>query len=57
MIIWIKIGKTFINQDMIRSLKRQGNQTVVSLLDNNYYLVDANYEKVLELLPQGVNQL
>lgn len=52
-IIWLKIGKVFIDQESIKSLKRLGKQTQISLLSNQTIVVDAAYEKVIEMLPSG----
>ena len=51
--IWLKIGKTFIDQESIRSLKRFGEQTKINLLSDQVIIVDASYDKVIEMLPSG----
>jgi hypothetical protein len=56
-IIWIKVGKIFIDEDSIRAVRRHGDQTMISLSDNNDLVVNASYEKVSELLPSGKFQL
>ncbi len=52
-IIWLKIGKTFIDQDSIIGLKRIGGQTLISLFNSQTMLVDVSYEKIIEMLPAG----
>ena len=51
--IWLKIGKLFIDQDSVRSLKRYGNQTKISLFNNDVLIVDTSYEKIIEMIPSG----
>lgn len=52
-IIWLKIGKIFIDQETIRGLKRLGHQTQISLFSNQVIVVNASYDKIIEMLPTG----
>ncbi|HET6244439.1 MAG: hypothetical protein H0V01_06845 [Bacteroidetes bacterium] len=52
-IIWLKIGKVFIDQESIRGLKRKGPQTQISLFSNQVLVVNASYDKIIEMLPSG----
>jgi hypothetical protein len=53
--IWLKIGSLFIDQDLVRSFKRFGSQTQISLYNEEVYTVNISYDKVIELLPSIKN--
>lgn len=51
--IWWKAGKYFIRQENIRSLRRKGRKTKISLFHGEDVTVDVEYDKLLVLLPSG----
>ena len=51
--IWIKAGKSFVNQANIRAVKRQGRYTRISLLAGEDVTVEMKYDKFMKLLPPG----
>jgi hypothetical protein len=50
-VTWIRLGKQFINQDNIRSIKREGKRTRISLIIGSDIMVEEDYDKVKDLLP------
>ena len=49
--VWWKIGKYFIHQENIRSLKRNGKGTVISFFQGEDVTVNISYDKLRPLLP------
>ena len=49
--VWWKLGKYFIHQENIRSLKRMGKGTVISFFKGEDLTVKISYDKLLALLP------
>jgi hypothetical protein len=49
--VWWKIGKYFIHQENIRSLRRMGKATVISLFKGEDLVVKVSYDKLQALLP------
>lgn len=49
--VWWKIGKYFIHQENIRSIKRKGKGTLITLFQGEDMLVKISYDKLSVLLP------
>lgn len=49
--VWWKIGKYFIHQENIRSIKRKGKGSVITFFQGEDMLVNINYDKLKVLLP------
>lgn len=49
---WIRLDGKFIDQEKIRSIKRNGNKTRISLISGADLTVNIEYDKVKQLLPQ-----
>ena len=49
--VWWKVGKYFIHQENIRSLKRMGKGTVISFFKGEDLTVSISYDKLRVLLP------
>ena len=50
MVVWIKIGKHFINQKNIRSIARKGDSTVISLVKGEDIVVNVDYDKIKNMV-------
>lgn len=50
-ITWIRINGQFIDQDNIRSIKREGDRTRISLIIGSDIIAPVEYDKVKQLLP------
>ena len=51
---WIKLGSVFIDQHNVRSMKRQGEGTLVERLNGEDIFVEISYDKVREAFPSVV---
>ena len=51
-VVWVKVGKHFIDQNNIRAISRKGKNTVIGLFSGKDIVVDVSYDKVKSLLPQ-----
>jgi hypothetical protein len=51
--IYIRLGKKFIEEADISSLKKIGTQTLINLKNKSSLLIDTPYEAVLKLLPSN----
>lgn len=49
--VWWKVGKYFIHQENIRSIKRKGKGTLITLFQGEDMLVKISYGKFIALLP------
>lgn len=49
--VWWKVGKYFIHQENIRSLKRKGKGTSISVFQGEDLLLNVDYDKLSALLP------
>lgn len=55
--VWWKTGKYFIRQENIRSLRRKGRKTKISLFHGEDVTVDVDYDKLSVLLPSEKNKI
>ncbi len=49
--VWWKLGKYFIHQENIRSIKRKGKGTAITFFHGEDLLVNVKYDKLKILLP------
>lgn len=55
--VWWKIGKYFINQENIRSVKRSGRGSAITLFHGNDLQVDVKYDELASFLPSDKNKI
>ncbi|MBI3500895.1 MAG: hypothetical protein HY063_03790 [Bacteroidetes bacterium] len=53
--VWWKLGKYFIHQENIRSIKRKGKGTAITFFHGDDLLVNVKYDKLEILLPSDKN--
>jgi hypothetical protein len=51
--IYIRLGKKFIEEADISSLKKIGTRTLVNLRNKSSLMIDTPYETVLKLFPSN----